>query len=107
MVNAGTNYTVQEIHVLQVPPQPLLYESLSATRFFTKDIDQSLTGTSLVAQTVNRLPTMQKTQVRSLGREGPLEKEMATHPSTLAWKIPWTEEPGRLQSVGSQRVGLD
>ena len=62
---------------------------------------------SLVAQTVKRLPTMWKTQVRSLGRENPLEKEMPTHSSTLAWKMPWTEEPGRLQSVGSQRVERD
>ena len=61
--------------------------------------------TSLVAQTVKRLPTMQKIQVQSLGREGPLEKEMAIHSSTLAWKIPWMEERGRLQSMGSQRVG--
>ena len=51
---------------------------------------------SLVAQTVKRLPTMQKTRVRSLGQEGPLEKEMAIHSSTLAWKIPWMEEHGRL-----------
>ena len=56
---------------------------------------------------VKRLPTMWETGVRSLGREDPLEKEMATHSSTLAWKIPWTEEPGRLQSMGSQRVGHD
>ena len=62
--------------------------------------------TSLVAQTVKCLPTMWETQVRSLGREDPLEKGMATHSSTLAWKIPW-EEPGRLQSMGSQRVGYD
>ena len=61
--------------------------------------------TSLVVQTVKRLPIMWETQVRSLGREDLLEKEMATHCSTLAWKIPWTEEPGRLQSMGSQRVG--
>ena len=61
--------------------------------------------TSLVAQMVKRLTTMQETQFRSLGWEDPLEKEMATHSSTLAWKIPWTEEPGRLQSMGSQRVG--
>ena len=54
---------------------------------------------------VKHLPTMRETRVRSLGREDPLEKEMATHSSTLAWKIPWTEEPGRLQSMGSQRVG--
>ena len=62
---------------------------------------------SLVAQTVERLPTLRETRVRALGREDPLEKEMATHSSTLAWKIPWTEEPGRLQSIGSQRVGHD
>ena len=60
---------------------------------------------SLVAQTVKRLPAMPETRVQSLGWEDPLEKEMATHSSTLAWKIPWMEEPGRLQSMGSQRVG--
>ena len=62
---------------------------------------------SLVAQTVKHLPTMQETRVQSLGQEDLLEKEMATHSSILAWKIPWTEEPGRLQSVGSQRVRKD
>ena len=56
---------------------------------------------------VKRLPTMRETQVQSLGREDLLERELATHSSTLAWKIPWTEEPGRLQSMGSQRVGHD
>ena len=56
---------------------------------------------------VKRLSTMQETQVQSLGQEDPLEKGMATHSSTLAWKIPWTEEPGGLQSMGSQRVGYD
>ena len=61
----------------------------------------------MVAQTVKHLPTMWETQVRSLGQENLLEKEMATHSSTLAWKIPWTEEPGRLQSMGSQRVRHD
>ena len=60
-----------------------------------------------VAQMVKRLPTMQETRVRSLGREVPLEQEMATHSNILAWKISWTEEPGRLQSMGSQRVGHD
>ena len=59
---------------------------------------------SLVAQTVECLPTMQETQVRSLSGR-PMEKEMATHSSILAWKIPWTEEPGWLQSMGSQKVG--
>ena len=56
---------------------------------------------------VKRLPAMQETQVQSLGREDPLEKEMATLSSTLAWKSPWTEEPGRLQSMGLQRVRHD
>ena len=56
---------------------------------------------------VKSLPAVQETQVLSLGWEDPLEKEMATHSSILAWKIPWMEEPGRLQSVGSQRVGHD
>ena len=59
---------------------------------------------SLVAQKVKRLPAMQETWVQSLGQEDPLEKEMEIHSSTLAWKIPWTKEPGRLQSVGPQRV---
>ena len=60
-----------------------------------------------MAQRLKRLPPMQEAQVRSLGREDPLEEEMATHSSILAWRIPWTEEPGRLQSTGSQRVGHD
>ena len=60
-----------------------------------------------MAQTVKCLPTMWETQVQSLGQEDPLEKEMTTHSSTLAWKIPWTEDPGRLQFMGSQRVGHD
>ena len=62
---------------------------------------------SLVAQKVKNLLVMQETWVRSLGGEDPLEKAMAPHSSTLAWKIPWTEEPGRLQSMGLQRVGHD
>ena len=60
-----------------------------------------------MAQTVKRLPAEQETWIRSLGWEDPLEKEMATHSSTLAWKIPWVEEPGRLQSMGLQRVEHD
>ena len=63
-------------------------------------------GASLVAQTVKHLPAMHETQVQFLGQEDALEKEMAIHSSTLAWKILWTEEPDRLQSMGSQRVGL-
>ena len=64
-----------------------------------------LVGTSLVAQTVKHLPTIRDTQVQSLGREDPLEKEMAIHSSGLAWKIPWMEECGRLPSMGLERVG--
>ena len=60
-----------------------------------------------MAQKVKRLPAMQETWVQSLGQEDPLEKEMATHSSTLAWKIPWMEESGRLQSIGSPRVRHD
>ena len=62
---------------------------------------------SLVAQRLKCLPAMRETRVQSLGREDPLEKEMATHSSILAWRIPWTEETGGLQSTGLQRVGHD
>ena len=65
------------------------------------------TRASVVAQTVKNLPAMHETQVRCLGWKDPLEKEMATHSSTLAWRIPRTEEPGRLQSMRLQRVGHD
>ena len=64
-------------------------------------------GASLVAQRLKRLPAMRETWVRSLGLEDPLEKEMATHSSIVAWRIPWTEEPRGLQSAGLQRVGHD
>ena len=67
----------------------------------------SLPYSSLVAQTVKHLPTMWETRVQTVCREDLLEKETATHSSILAWKIPWMEEPGRLQSMGSQRVGHD
>ena len=63
--------------------------------------------TSLMAQTVKHLSTMRENPVQSLGWEDPLEKERAIHSSTIAWKIPWTEEPGRLQSTGSERIGHD
>ena len=62
---------------------------------------------SLVARRLKRLPAIRETWVQSLGREDPLEKEMATHSSILDWRIPWTEEPGGLQFMGSQRVGHD
>ena len=72
-----------------------------------KRVSLRLIQTSLVAQLVKLLPTMRETRVQSLGWEDPLEQAMATHSSTLAWKIPWKEEPGRLQSMGLQRVGHD
>ena len=65
------------------------------------------TWASLVAQKLKHLPPVRETRVQSLVWEDPLEKEMVTHSSILAWRIPWTEEPGRLQSTGSQRVGHD
>ena len=64
-------------------------------------------GASLIAQMVENLPATRETWVPSPGRENPLEKGMATHSSILAWRIPWSEEPGRLQSMGLQRVGHD
>ena len=86
--------------------------SLLQEIFLTQGLNPGLkkiiqSPTSLVAQMVKCLSTMQETWVQSLGREDPLEKEMAIHSSTIAWKIPWTEEPGRLQSMGSQRVRHD
>ena len=66
--------------------------------FFGKD-------STLVAQKIQNLPARQETQVRSMGQEDPLEKGMATHSSILTWRIPWTKEPGRVQSTGLQRVG--
>ena len=72
-----------------------------------QNYDLAVLWTSLVAQMVKCLPTMWKTWVLSLSQEDPLEKKMATHSSTLAWKIPRTEEPGRLQSMGLQRVRHD
>ena len=81
--------------------------STSAALFFFCLQSFPASWTSLVAQMVKRQPTTRKTQVQSLGWEDPLEKEMPTHPSTLAWKIPWMEECGRLQFTGSQRAGQD
>ena len=71
------------------------------------DVKVVVLWASLVTQSLKHLPAMWETWVRSLGREDPLEKEMATHSSILAWRIPWTEEPSWLQSTGSQRVGHD
>ena len=67
----------------------------------------TISRASLVTQMVKRLPAIWETRVESLGQEDPLEKKMATHSSTLAWKIPWMEEPGRLKFMGSQRVRHD
>ena len=74
--------------------------------FFVTEI-QSKSTASLVAQTVKNLPAVWETRVRSLGQEDPLEEKMATHSSILVWRIPWTEEPGGLPSMGSQRVRRD
>ena len=82
----------------------LLLQNVSLDLIFRKIFEK---WTSLVAQMVKHLPKMWETQVRFLGWEDPLEKEMSTHSSTLAWKIPWTEEHCRLQSMGSQKVGHD
>ena len=67
----------------------------------------TFTLASLVAQTVRNLPAIRETWIQSLGSEDPLEKEMAIHSSILAWEIPWTEKPGELQSMGSQKLGYD
>ena len=85
----------------------LIYITLHGTYIHTWHIHGEYILPSLVAQRLKRLPPMRETQVQSLGREDPLEKEMATHSSILAWRIPWIVEPGRLQSTGSQRVGHD
>ena len=90
--------------------QGLYYRpSISQHSVLLKDLLMSppkTKGTSFVAQTVKDLPAMPETQVRFLSREDPLEKEMATHSSILAWRILWTEEPGRLQSMGSQESDM-
>ena len=106
----GTHVYLRQIHVVdcQKPSQYHNYSPNKMNYFLILILYLfSWLWSSLVAQTVKRLPTMWETQVRSLGQEDPLEKEMAPHSSTLAWKIPWTEESGRLQSTGSQRVSHD
>ena len=77
------------------------------THLYSLQVSSVTSGASLVAQRLKRLLAIWETWVQSLGREDPLEKEMATHFSILAWRIPWIEEAGRLQSTGSQRVGYD
>jgi len=83
----------------EIPPLSQRPHDLNVTHFESAYINLA----SLVAQTVKNLPVMQETQVHSLGWEDPLEKEMATHSSILAWRIPWTEEPGGLQSMESPK----
>ena len=83
---------------------PLQWQLLTPVSFVSV---QRHSRASLVAQVVKNPPVMQETWVQSLDEEDPLEKEMATHSSILAWRIPWTEEPGGLQSIRSQRVGYD
>ena len=82
----------------------LLFFQWAKSMYYVADIVLHMNKDSLVAQMVKHLSTMWETRVRSLGWEYPLEKEMAIHPSPIAWRIPWTEEPGRLQSMGSQTV---
>ena len=72
-----------------------------------KEVLSSMCGAYLVTQTVKNLPAVWESWIPFLGQEDPLEKGMAIHSSIIAWRIPWTEEPGRLQSMGSQRVRLD
>ena len=86
--------------------QGLLFVAVRG-RGFLIVVDSLVVEASLVAQTVKNLLAIQETQVRSMCQEDPLEEGVATHSSTLAWRIPWTEEPGRLQSMGSQRVRHD
>ena len=93
MLTAGELFEPHRLGVLQ---------SLPEVRWPMKSL-VIYDGASQVAQMVKNLPTVQETQVRSLGQEDLLEKRMATHFSILAWRIPWTEEPGGLQSMGSQR----
>ena len=83
------------------------HPSSSLPHAYAVCLTTQLATASLVAQVVKHLPTMQETWVWSLCQEDPLEKEMATYSITLAWKIPWTEEHGRVQSMGLQRVGHD
>ena len=84
-----------------------LYFYINSSICYRISSSQLITILFITAQRVKHLPVMQKTQVQSLGWEDPLEKEMATHSSILAWRILWTEEPGGLQSMGSQRVRQD
>ena len=93
--------------LLQCGPQEPSKQKLRSNTISASLVSKIFSWASLVAQTVKCLSTTWETRVRSLGWEDRLEKEMAIHSRTIAWKIPWTEEPGRLQSTGSQSVGHD
>ena len=97
------------VYILTLRIKKLLENKIKINTIYNslKNIKYIGIRASLVAWMVKHLPTMWETRVRSLGQEDPLEKEMATHSSIHAWKIPWTEEPGGLQSMGSQRVRHD
>ena len=120
--NNGYIYIYICVCVCITQPQKIMKDTVAATWMNLKEYHTKMKsdrerqilygglrgkGASLVAQRLKCLPGMQETWAQSLGREDPLEKEIATHSSTLAWRIPWREEPGRLQSMGSQRVGHD
>ena len=92
----------KKVHLILIQVQPS-----KKMRLLNLNVPNNITGASLVAHMVKHLTTVWETWVRSLGQEDPLEKEMATHSSIHAWKITWTEEPGRLPSMGSQRVVHD
>ena len=94
------------LSLIAAPPRFLELHREACRLSFLSFFLQTLISCFL-AQRLKRLPAMRETSVRSLGWEDSLEKEMATHSSILAWRIPWTEEPGGLQSTGSQRVGHD
>ena len=95
----GKSLRVQNVSLEQTKDRPRRPPPLKG--------DLKKLGVSLVAQTVKNLLAMRETPIQSLGQEDPLEEEMATHSSILTWRIPWTKEPGRLQSTGSQRVSLN
>ena len=104
------NKSITQISVIKTLQKFIFQNKIQSYLTVSTDsnqFDAFIKRASLVAQRVKNLPTMWETHVQSLGREDPLEKEMATHSSTLAWKLPWTEKPGRVQSMGSQRVGHD
>ena len=104
---AQVRLPVRKAFLLSLPLPPIDLHSVTIPPFSFPGVQPHHPLTSLVAQTLKNLPAIQETRVQSLGWEDPLEKEIATHSSILGWRIPWTEESGGLQSMGSQRVGHD